>query len=163
MEVDGHSGFFQLGELGFVVFSPDGEIPHFLFLGLDIVCYLGIVHEDAAGRTDGVFRAFSLIGNLLGSLPQLNFIDGFVKAVYQIQFSGILVGFCIHRFHAAGNIHQPQFLDFLQQVLLLSVQQNEGVFGHGSNHTCSEASSSSAWRFFTILEEALERFSSSSM
>ena len=74
-----------------------------------------------------------------------------------------VAGRTVHRFHAAGDIDKTDFLEFLQESFLLTVQQDEGVFGHRTDHTSEASSSSAAWRCLTIFWEALERFSSSSM
>ena len=69
----------------------------------------------------------------------------------------------VHGLHAAGDIHEADLLELLQQTFLFTVQQDEGVFGHRTDHTSEASSSSAAWRCLTIFWEALERFSSSSM
>ena len=69
----------------------------------------------------------------------------------------------VHGLHAAGDIDKADLLELLQQAFLFTVQQDEGVFGHRTDHTSEASSSSAAWRCLTIFWEALERFSSSSM
>ena len=66
------------------------------------------------------------------------------KAVQEFDFCLEVVGGVVNGLYTARDIHQAHLLQALQQVSLFSIQQNKGVFGHGSNHTCSEASSSSA-------------------
>ena len=130
-----------------------------LFLqGLDFYAVFGVAHNLAAGQAHDV--SVYVLRN--GSFRNEGFVQTLDETVQQVYFSGQFLGLLVNGFDAAGDIHQAQFLELFQEVVLFSVQKNEGVFGHGSNHSW-EASSSSAWRFFTILEEALERFSSSSM
>ena len=66
------------------------------------------------------------------------------EAVQKLDFCLEVMGGVVDGLYAARDIHQTHLLQALQQVSLFSIQQNKGVFGHGSNHTCSEASSSSA-------------------
>ena len=156
------AGLGEFAHDGGIETAPDFQVADLLFKGLDLVLRLREEHERAAGKTDDVIGPFTLEDDGLGAFRDFRFPDALDEAVQQIDFSGECVRVVIHGFGTAGNIHKSHLLDFFQQSVLLSIQQDEGVFGHGSNHS-SEASSSSAWRFLTILEEALERFSSSSM
>ena len=47
-----------------------------------------------------------------------------------------LVGVLIHRLHRTADIHDSKLLKLLQEALLLSAEENEGIFHHLSYH-CS--------------------------
>ena len=74
------------------------------------------------------------------------------------HFSGIV----IHGLLAAGDVHQSEILKSGKEFLLVCAEQDEGILGHFLDHSAS-SSSSAAWRVFTIFDEALLRFSSSSI
>ena len=68
----------------------------------------------------------------------------------------------VNGFGGTGDVHHAQAGQLFQESFFLPVEEDEGVFGHFLDHSAS-SSSSAAWRVLTILEAALERFSSSSM
>ena len=68
----------------------------------------------------------------------------------------------IHWFGGTGDIYQADFLEGREEIFLGCIQQHEGILCHFLYHRLS-SSSSAAWRVLTILDEALLRFSSSSI
>ena len=154
----GNTCFLKLPQDFGVIVAPDQYGVTFLvkvFYGVGIFC---VAHEHAACKTDNV-SVYPFRYCPFGDFCILQSMD---KSVYELQLAPELTGLVVNAFCVTCDVHKAKFLELFQEVLLLSVQKNEGVFGHGSNHS-SEASSSSAWRFLTILDDALLRFSSSSM
>ena len=73
-----------------------------------------------------------------------------------------LVGRIVHGLEGPGDVHDAQLLQAGEEFLFFTSEEDEVVAGHFLDHACS-SSSSAACLLLTILEEALERFSSSSM
>ena len=73
-----------------------------------------------------------------------------------------LVRGIVHGLEGPGDVHDAQFLQSCEELFFFTSEEDEVVAGHFLNHACS-SSSSAACLLLTILEEALERFSSSSM
>ena len=92
-----------------------------------------------------------------------NLAEGLDEVFPLLHGAEQFAGRTVHGLHAAGDIDQADLLELFQQAFLFTVEQDEGVFGHRTDHTSEASSSSAAWRCLTIFWEALERFSSSSI
>ena len=159
MEVDGNAGVGKLLQALGIEFSPDLQAVNLLLEILNGLGIIGIAHEHAAGQADDV----TVDGLGLDALRQVDFLQTADQAGDEIHVPHHFMGVAVGRLHAAGDVHETDLLEFLQESVLLSVQEDERVFGHGSDHTSEASSSSAAWRCLTIFWDALERFSSSSM
>ena len=159
VEVHGNTGIGQLLQNGSVKLPPLPKIGDFLLQLLDFLGVVGVAHEHAAREAHDV-SVNELRNRAVGDIGLPETGD---EIVQELDFRLEVLGSFIDGLYAARDVHKPYLLKAGEQFFLCPVQKDKGVFGHGSNHTWLEASSSSACRFFTILEDALERFSSSSM
>ena len=159
VEVDGNPRVGKLLQALGIELAPDLQVVDLFLQVLNGLRIIGITHEHAAGEADDV----TVDGLGLDALRQLDLLQAADQAGDEIHVPHHFMGVVVGRLHAAGDVHEADLLEFLQKTVLLSVQEDERVFGHGSDHTSEASSSSAAWRCLTIFWDALERFSSSSM
>ena len=161
MEMDRDPGVFHCTELVAVILAPGLARGGFLFGGLERILEFG---EMVQG---GFRRLFRVAGNggVRKAFRNLHLVQGLQQGVPPFRIREDGGGLVVDRLHAAGNVHEADFLELLQEAFLVPLQEDEGVFGHRGNHDAeaSSSSSSAAWRCLTIFWDALERFSSSSM
>ena len=92
----------------------------------------------------------------------VHFLDGGQRGLDAGDSLHHILGLAVHRFYGAGDVDNSKLPDLLKELFFARIHQDKVVFCHFCNHACS-SSSSASWRVFTILDEALLRFSSSSI
>ena len=155
---EGIAEFLQFLQFGTVILAPgDAPLEFLVFFGEELPDFFQallegegfgrrIVRTDRTRRDKVVFQGGEIC-------------DGLTVGFGFPQQRG---GTVVHRLDTSRNVNHAKLLQISEELFFFPSQENEVVSGHFTYHTCP-SSSSAACLPLTILEDALERFSSSSI
>ena len=149
-------GEFVEGRL--VVFAPGEALLQFLLLFGEPGADLGEPLFQREGLRSGILRPHRKRCDER-EVGGTEVCCGFAEAFGLAEQRG---GTIVHRLEGSRNVNHAKLLQISEELVFFPSRENEVVTGHFLYHDCS-SSSSAACLPLTILEDALERFSSSSM